>query len=97
MEYLLGGIAGLVFGGLVAFLNSRLTKRYMRQQEDQTDQSMLPLMKLSVSRQIFALAALAIAFLLRNVYPWPFVAVICGTAVGLTVVSFLFLYRLTRK
>lgn len=88
---------GLVFGSLVAFVNSRLTKHYLKKQATEKNDSILPTMAMSFGRMLISAAALVLVFVLRNWLPWPFAAVILGTAIGLTAVSFALIYRLTKK
>ena len=54
-------------------------------------------MGLTFIRQLVNIAALAIVFFMRNIVPLPFIATIIGTAVGLTVVSFFFVWRISKK
>lgn len=97
VSYIIGGVAGLVFGSLVALLNSRLTAHYLKKQESERKDSMIGVMAMSFGRLLIAAAALFIVFLLRNLLPWPMEAVLLGTAVGLTAVSFIIILCLSKK
>lgn len=96
--YILGGAAGLLFGSFAAYLNSLLTRSYLKKNSSgDKPEGTAAAMGLTFVRQLVNLAALAVVFFTRNIVPFPFVATICGTAVGLTVVSFVFISRLTKK
>lgn len=97
VEYVIGVVVGIVYGSLVAFLNSRLTKRYLDRQQTGSNTGMASVLSLSLGRQLISLAALLVVFLLRNWLPWPFAAVLIGAAVGLSVISIVIIYRLTKK
>ena len=95
--YIIGGAVGLLYGGLVAFLNSRMTAHYLKKQKEEHSGNLLGVMAMSFGRLLIAAAALFIVFLLRNWLPWPLNAVLLGTALGLTVVSFVIIGCLTKK
>jgi hypothetical protein len=96
--YILGALAGLAFGSLAAYLNSLLTRRYLRKNSGRTQpEGTAAAMGLTFMRQIINIIALAIVFFLRNVVPLPFIATICGTAAGLTAVSFVFISKITKN
>lgn len=97
VTYIIGGVVGLVFGSLIALLNSRLTKCYLQKAESQRQGNMIGVMAMSFGRMLISFGALLVVFLLRSVLPWPFTAVILGTALGLTVVSFVVIFRLSKK
>ena len=87
-SYVLGGLAGLVFGLAVAWCNMLLTKRSMQKQEASG---------VNVLRQVINIAALALVFLLRNVIPLPVYGTLIGTALGLSAGNVLFVWLLTKK
>jgi drug/metabolite transporter (DMT)-like permease len=98
MDYVWGALAGLAFGSAVAYLNSRITKHYLDKNRDRVGtEGVGAVMGVNGLRQVINVAALAIVFFLRNVLPLPFYAVILGTAAGLTAVSFLFIWRLSKN
>ena len=90
-SYVLGGLAGLVFGLAVAWCNMLLTKRSMQKQDASA------IMGVNVLRQVINIAALALVFLLRNVIPLPVYGTLIGTALGLSVGNVLFVWLLTKK
>ncbi len=95
--YALGGAAGLAFGSLVAYLNSLITKKYLNRNKDkQKPEGTAAAMGLNLIRQLVNIAALAVVFFTRSIVPLPFIATVIGTALGLTAVSVLFVYRLTK-
>ena len=96
--YIYGGLAGLAFGSAVAYLNSLVTKHYIKKNSQKTGaDGNLSVMGMNVARQLINLAALLAVFLLRNVIPLPFSAVIIGTAVGLTLISTFFVWLISRQ
>jgi drug/metabolite transporter (DMT)-like permease len=98
MDYVWGALAGLTFGSAVAYLNSRITKHYLDKNRDRVGtEGVGAVMGVNGLRQVINVAALAIVFFIRNVLPLPFYAVILGTAAGLTAVSFLFIWRLSKN
>ena len=103
MEYVIGGLVGLAFGSLAAFLSSRLTnlKKQAEAREKNTaaGENGTPGSYLAVSlgRQGIAILALALILLLRNQMPWPFTSVIIGAAIGLTGVSVVLSYRVAKQ
>ena len=78
-QYLLGGVAGLVCGLLVAAGNSLLTRRSLQRAK----QNQATVMGTSGLRQVINLAALVLVYLLRKVVPLPLAGPLIGTAVGL--------------
>lgn len=96
--YVLGGAVGLAFGSLAAYLNSLITKHYLRKNmEKRKPEGTAAVMGLSLVRQLVNIAALAIVFFVRDYVPLPFSATIVGTAVGLTAVSFFHLENLKKS
>lgn len=95
--YIVGGVVGLVFGSLVALLNSRLTAHYLKKDASERKGSMIGVLAMSFGRMLISFAALLLVFLIRNLLPWPFTAVIVGTVLGLTVVSTIIVFRLSKK
>ena len=79
-QYLLGGVAGLVFGLLVAAGNTLLTRRSLQRAK----QNQATVMGTSGLRQVINLAALVLVYLLRKVVPLPLAGTLIGTAVGLS-------------
>ena len=90
-QYLLGGVAGLVFGLLVAAGNTLLTRLQRAKQSQAT------VMGTSGLRQVINLAALVLVYLLRKVVPLPLAGTLIGTAVGLSGGSIAGVWILARK
>ncbi|MEE0784478.1 MAG: hypothetical protein U0M10_00855 [Oscillospiraceae bacterium] len=105
MEYVIGGLVGLAFGSLAAFLSSRLTKLYLKKQAEAREKNTAAgengtpgsYLAVSLGRQGIAILALALILLLRNQMPWPFTSVIIGAAIGLTGVSVVLSYRVAKQ
>ena len=96
--YIIGGLAGLAFGSLAAYLNSLITKNYLKKNRNSDKpEGTAAAMGVNFLRQLVDIAALAVDFFTRKLVPLPFTATIIGTAVGLTAVSFLLLYRMTKN
>ncbi|MEG1758114.1 MAG: hypothetical protein RR235_06595 [Oscillospiraceae bacterium] len=96
LKALIGGIGGLAFGSAVAYFNYRITRRYARENNGQATASEgISVLKVTSLRMFTNIAALATVYLLRNVLPLPFAAVITGTAVGLSMVSLLLIWHLS--
>ena len=91
-QYLLGGVAGLVFGLLVAAGNTLLTRRSLQRAK----QSQATVMGTGL-RQVINLAALVLVYLLRKVVPLPLAGTLIGTAVGLSGGSIAGVWILARK
>lgn len=92
--YLLGGLAGIIFGLVVGYCNMLITKRSMKKQNGD---GVGAVMGTNVLRQFLNFAALAAVFLLRNVIPLPFYGTIIGTALGLSIGNVLFIWLLTKQ
>jgi drug/metabolite transporter (DMT)-like permease len=98
MSYLIGGLIGLAFGTLVAYLNTTLTKHYIRTNGERKEpEGTGKALAFSFGRQLIDIAALCIVFFTRKLIPFPFLSTLIGTAVGLTLVSYLFLYYMVKK
>ncbi len=92
-------IAGLIFGSVIAFINSRITKKLLIDNAEKIkaeNYGTARVMLVNILRFLTSAAALLIVYLLRNILPFHFVAGIAGTAVGLTFISYLFLWLLVR-
>ena len=90
MKYVIGAVTGLLWGALVAWLNSRINKKAI---EKNSTKAMLTA---SFLRTAIDVAALAAVFLLRNVLPGNFEATIVGTAASLGMLTVYFAYRLSK-
>jgi dipeptide/tripeptide permease len=90
MKYVIGAVTGLLWGALVAWLNSRINKKAIEKN------SAGAMMTASILRTAIDVAALAAVFLLRNVLPGNFEATIVGTAASLGLLTVYFAYRLSK-
>lgn len=91
MEMIFGALAGLAWGALWGFLNTRILKRSI---EKNNNQAMLAA---NLIRTLVDLASLAAVFLLRGILPFRYEAMLIGTAVSLSLVSIVFAYRYGRQ
>ena len=96
LHILLGGILGLLYGSLIAYVNSKLTENYIRKNKEQ-DNPLQRVNSFSFTRQLVNAAALVILFLCYGILKKMFVPVLVGTLVGIGLVSYLFLLRIGRK
>ena len=87
MKLLFGILAGLVWGALCGLLNTRILKKAMEKNSNNA------VMAANGIRMGVDLASLAAVFFLRTVLPFPYEAILVGTAVALSVVTILFAYR----
>ncbi len=90
MTYAIGAVVGLIWGAIVAFLNSRISKKAI---EKNTAQAILTG---NLSRSAIDIVALGAVFLLRNVLPFSFEATLIGTAASLGMLTVYFAYRLSK-
>ena len=90
MTYVFGALAGLLWGALTAFVNSRISKKAI---EKNTTQAVLVG---NFSRTLIDFVALGAVFLLRNVLPFSFEAMLIGTAASLGLLTVFFAYRLSK-
>ena len=87
MQIALGVLAGLVWGALAGFLNTRITKRAIEKNSNNA------LMVGNLLRTVVDLLALTLVYLLRGVLPLRYEPVLVGTAIGLSLVTVVFAYR----
>ena len=90
MKYVIGAVAGLLWGALIAFLNSRISKKALEKNGTRS------IMIANLSRMLIDIAALAAVFLLRNAAPWSFEAAIVGTACSLGMLTVVFAFVLAK-
>lgn len=88
MKYLIGALAGLVWGSLAALLNAFITKKAL---ETGNDKMMLAS---NFLRMLVDVAALGLVFLLRNVLPFSFEAALVGTAAALSLLMIVFAFKM---
>ena len=90
MKYVIGAVMGLVWGALVAWLNSRINKKAIQKNSTKA------VLGANLTRTVIDVAALALVFLLRNVLPGNFEATIVGTAASLGLLTVYFAFRLSK-
>ena len=90
MKYVIGAVIGLLWGALVAWLNSRISKKAIEKNDTKA------MMGASLRRTAIDIAALGAVFLLRNVLPFNFEMTIAGTAASLGLLTVFFAYQLSR-
>ena len=90
MKYLIGAVIGLLWGALIAWLNSRINKKAIEKNSSKA------IMTANITRTAIDIAALGSVFLLRNVLPGNFEATIVGTAASLGLLTVYFAYRLSK-
>ena len=90
MRYLLGVLAGLLWGSLAACASAAVSKRCMKKNTAPA------MMAASCLRTVIDVAALAAVFLLRKLLPFSFEAALVGTAVSLSLLMIVFAFRLAR-
>ena len=91
MNYLLGGLAGLVWGAVCGAVNMLILKKAIRKNDSNV------LMAANLGRMTVDLLALLLVFLLRKRLPFSYEAMLIGTAVALSVVTLIFAFRYGKK
>ena len=90
MKYVIGAFLGLLWGALVAWLNSRINRIAIEKNSTKA------MMGASMGRTAIDIAALGLVFLLRDVLPGNFEATIVGTAASLGLLTVFFAFQLSR-
>ena len=90
MNYVIGALVGAVWGALVAYLNSRISRNAIRKNSTKA------VLTANALRMVIDVAALGIVFLLRNILPFSFEAMIMGTAASLGLLTVYFAFRLSK-
>ena len=88
MKYLIGALAGLVWGALAALLNGYITKKALDKSSDKA------MILSNALRLVVDVVALGSVFLLRNVLPFSFEAALVGTAASLSLLMIVFAYKM---
>ena len=96
MVYVIGGLIGLVYGSIIAYINGRLTASYIEKNKDKKN-PMQTAASFSATRQIVNAAALLIIFLFHKVLGNYLFPVLIGTLVAMGFVSYFFLFRIGKK
>ncbi len=90
MKYAVGALLGLLWGAVLAWINSRINKKAIAKNSTRA------LLGANVIRTVIDIAGLAAVFFLRNILPFSFEATIAGTAASLGLLTVYFAYRLSR-
>ena len=85
MEYLIGAIVGLIYGGIVAFLKGRFL--WKRSLESDTPEHLGGVMAASAISFAVNVLALALIFFLRGVLPFHWAAALIAAAVAVSVIQ----------
>lgn len=88
MKYVIGAVAGLVWGSLAALLNGFITKKALDKGNDKL------MLASNFLRMLVDVAALGTVFLLRKVLPFSFEAALVGTAAALSLLMIVFAYKM---
>lgn len=91
MKLALAVLAGVAWGALAALINFSINKKALAKSSTNA------LLAANLGRTAVDLAALAAVFLLRKVLPFPYEAMMLGTAITLSVLTVVFAYRLAGK
>ncbi len=88
MSYVLAVLVGAVWGAAVGLVNMLIMRRALKKQKDKA------LLGANVLRTALDLAAFAAVFLLRELLPLPYTFVLVGTALGLSMTTIVYSFRL---
>ena len=91
MNYVLGGLAGLVWGAVCGWVNLLILKKAIRKNDSKA------VMAANLGRMGIDLLALLLVFLLRRVLPFSYEAMMIATAVALSVATLIFAFRYGKK
>lgn len=91
MNYVLGALAGLVWGAAAAFINSLITKKCI--EKNNTKAAMMAnYLRLGVD-----IVALAVVFFLRSILPFSYEACLIATAVALSMGTLIATFMISKK
>ena len=91
MKLAIGILAGLLWGVLCGYLNTRILKKALEKNSTNA------VMTANLLRMAVDLAALGLVFLLRKLLPFSFEATLVGTALALSGLTIVFAYRYGKK
>lgn len=91
LSYVLAVLAGAVWGVAMALLNMLIMRAALKKNKDRD------LMAANLVRTVLDLAAFAAVFLVRNILPLPYTFVLVGTAIGLSMTTIVYSFRLAGK
>lgn len=95
--YVVGAVVGLAFGTAGSVINSFITQKLVIDKRYDKANAYRNVMIANVLRLAVSAAVLFLIFLLRNVLPFSFNAMIIAAAIGLTVISYILLVIKTNK
>ena len=90
MNYVIGAVVGLLWGALIAWVNSRINKSAIAKNTTKA------LMKANLCRTGLDIFGLGMVFLLRKMLPFSFEATIVATAAALGMLTVYFAFRLSK-
>lgn len=89
MEYFLGAVAGITYGGLAGFLKFFFLWRKLLKEENSTANMKIVTVKMIIS-YVINFVILIITYFVRNIIPFDFVAFAVGTAMALSLAGKIF-------
>ena len=90
MNYVIGAAVGLLWGAVIAWVNSRINKNAIAKNTTKA------LMTANLCRTGLDIFGLGLVFLLRKLLPFSFEATIVGTAASLGLLTVYFAFRLSK-
>lgn len=87
MTYVIGAIAGLIFGGIVGFIKNRFIWGSYLRRDDSDEGEAGALYSRMLASNMINLATLVAAFFLRNIVPFDGIAFLIGTAAALALMN----------
>lgn len=87
---IVGAVLTFLGGAGIALLNARLSSKA-------AEKGAAEFSRLSRLRQIFNIGYIVLVFLLSRVLPWDMMPLLIGAALGLTIPSFYFTWRLIKE
>ena len=90
MNYVIGAAVGLLWGAIIAWVNSRINKNAIAKNTTKA------LMTANLCRTGLDIFGLGLVFLLRKLLPFSFEATIVGTAASLGLLTVYFAFRLSK-
>ena len=91
METVFAALAGLAWGALCGFLNTRILKKAIEKNDNNF------MMAANILRILVDLIALGALFLLRDLLPFSYEAALVGTAIALSLLTIAFAFRYGKK
>ena len=90
MKYVFGAAVGLLWGALIAWVNSLINRKAIAKNTTNA------LMTANLCRTSLDIVGLGVVFLLRKVLPFSFETTIAGTAAALGLLTVFFAFRLAK-